>query len=811
ITLSNQGFGRFGGTINTTSGSVSQNDGQLQVALGQTITVFYEDLDDGTGTPHTRTATAVISNVIQYDSTDTPKPIPDVSTITSVINITDPGLVADLDVRLNILHTYCADLDVFLIAPDGTRVLLFNDIGGGGDNFINTYLDDEADDPIQAGSPPFTGSFRPMGNLGLLDGKSITGNWTLEITDDAPADVGTLQNWSLFIDVHPVELGVLILNKESYNLNDTIQIQVIDTNAIEPVSVIVTSSSGDTETLMLTPAGLSTYSGSISTTPGSVVPEDGALQVRIGDTVVVRYDDPDDGTGNSATVTKSAHIANVIEYISVDVPKNIPDNTTIYSVIVINDPGTVRDVDVKMHINHTWCADLDVFLIAPNGTRVLLFNDIGGSGDNFHNTILDDEAAVSITAGAPPFTGRFRPMGSLAVLDGMDVAGTWTLEITDDATADQGTLNAWSLFIDVDPGVVEPDIVVIGPAGPIPEGDVGSQSAWFEIRLSAPSAQVVTANYATTVAGYAQPAFPGRDFGPVSGVATFAPGETSKMIEVLVFGDVLIENDEQFGVVLTNATGGVIAGGPATATIVDNDIYTWPQTIDFGTEKSAVVTGAAAVGDVTYSPAKTLGWLPGAVDLQLVQRAGGTRFTSDLALVQDGTFVLDRPMSRFYVRVTYGDWAVAHDQMQVVIEGMAMPPVSTAAGEFKTEVYFARVLDGQLTMRFRDLGGADPHVAIAGIEFLMYTPPGFAPLVEGNATSSSTPRQPAFSDLRVTSGDGPVDPSFDPDFASQVRTVEPTHRRGYVPRKVQIGSGSFNERVELDRLASLTNALAVLN
>jgi hypothetical protein len=69
-----------------------------------------------------------------------------------------------------------------------------------------------------------------------------------------------------------------------------------------------------------------------------------------------------------------------------------------------------------------------------------LFQDIGGSGNNFTNTYLDDEAAASITSGAPPFTGIFRPVGSFSVVDGLSMTGVWTLEITDDAGGDTGTL-----------------------------------------------------------------------------------------------------------------------------------------------------------------------------------------------------------------------------------------------------------------------------------------------------------------------------------------------------------------------------------
>ena len=54
--------------------------------------------------------------------------------------------------------------------PDGTSIELFDGVGGNGDDFIDTILDDEAAASIADGSAPFTGSYRPIGNLGLLDG-----------------------------------------------------------------------------------------------------------------------------------------------------------------------------------------------------------------------------------------------------------------------------------------------------------------------------------------------------------------------------------------------------------------------------------------------------------------------------------------------------------------------------------------------------------------------------------------------------------------------------------------------------------------
>jgi subtilisin-like proprotein convertase family protein len=127
-------------------------------------------------------------------------PIRDYTTVTSTISVSGASApVADVNVRVNITHTYDADLDVFLIGPDGTRVELFTDVGGGGDNLANTWLDDQASVSIAAGSTPFAGRFQPEGRLATLNGQNADGDWILEVTDDAGADLGTLVDWSLEI------------------------------------------------------------------------------------------------------------------------------------------------------------------------------------------------------------------------------------------------------------------------------------------------------------------------------------------------------------------------------------------------------------------------------------------------------------------------------------------------------------------------------------------------------------------------------------------------------------------------------------
>lgn len=144
----------------------------------------------------------MVTNIscMSMTSSDTPLSIgPDAATeTTSTITFTDDFVINDVNVTINIEHTWDADLDVKLIAPDGTtEVVLFEDVGGSGDDFTGTILDSEAAQGIADGSAPFTGTFSPQGNLGDLNGLSSLGDWTLSITDDANGDGGQLLDWSL--------------------------------------------------------------------------------------------------------------------------------------------------------------------------------------------------------------------------------------------------------------------------------------------------------------------------------------------------------------------------------------------------------------------------------------------------------------------------------------------------------------------------------------------------------------------------------------------------------------------------------------
>ncbi len=127
-------------------------------------------------------------------------------------------------------------------------------------------------------------------------------------------------------------------------------------------------------------------------------------------------------------------------------PVTICDRCTIQSTIDVNDHLTISDVDVYLaDLKHTYDRDLKIQLTSPVGTTVLLSNRRGGSGDNYINTVFDDEASAAVSAAAAPFSGRFRPESPLSAFDGQDMFGLWTLRIEDLQGLDAGRLNRWGV------------------------------------------------------------------------------------------------------------------------------------------------------------------------------------------------------------------------------------------------------------------------------------------------------------------------------------------------------------------------------
>lgn len=151
--------------------------------------------------------------------------------------------------------------------------------------------------------------------------------------------------------------------------------------------------------------------------------------------------------GNASCAASGANKQSRV-YVSEDVPQIIEDFSVALSQLIIEDSILIPDLNVTITITHTCGSDLSAYLQSPSGTVVQLFREVGVPCEaDFANTLLDDEALVSITEGSAPYTGAYRPEGSLSEFDGEDAQGPWTLLVQDDRLMQTGTLDGWSLEI----------------------------------------------------------------------------------------------------------------------------------------------------------------------------------------------------------------------------------------------------------------------------------------------------------------------------------------------------------------------------
>jgi subtilisin-like proprotein convertase family protein len=128
-------------------------------------------------------------------------------------------------------------------------------------------------------------------------------------------------------------------------------------------------------------------------------------------------------------------------------PIAIADAATTRSTIAVANAGLVRELSVKVDLDHTWDDDLVLTLVAPSGKRVALSRGHGHNGDHYRNTTFRDDAARGLSEGSPPFSGEFRPDEPLSALVGAGTAGNWALEVQDRFRGNAGTLRSWSLAL----------------------------------------------------------------------------------------------------------------------------------------------------------------------------------------------------------------------------------------------------------------------------------------------------------------------------------------------------------------------------
>jgi Secretion system C-terminal sorting domain len=109
--------------------------------------------------------------------------------------------------------------------------------------------------------------------------------------------------------------------------------------------------------------------------------------------------------------------------------------------------NTVVNVNYRIiNLTHTWDADLRMYAQHQNAGAMIV-NRVGGSGDDFINTVLSDSGVIPIANGVAPFDGIFRPPSPLSVFNGLSPNGYWKLLVSDSAAGDTGMLREWSIQV----------------------------------------------------------------------------------------------------------------------------------------------------------------------------------------------------------------------------------------------------------------------------------------------------------------------------------------------------------------------------
>lgn len=128
------------------------------------------------------------------------------------------------------------------------------------------------------------------------------------------------------------------------------------------------------------------------------------------------------------------------------------------------------------------------------------------------------------------------------------------------------------------------------------EGDSGTAELMFVVTLDKAATSPVTVNYATANGT----ATAGSDYAALAGTLTFAAGETSKMVHVVVNGDTAVEAAETFSLTLSGASGATIADATAVGQINDDDTE---QHSGNGPGKVWLVNSVSGADIVGFDPA----------------------------------------------------------------------------------------------------------------------------------------------------------------------------------------------------------------
>lgn len=118
----------------------------------------------------------------------------------------------------------------------------------------------------------------------------------------------------------------------------------------------------------------------------------------------------------------------------------------------VTDSFTITDVNLGLNIKHSFRGDIQVTLSHPDGTSVEVISAAFDSQSDY-DVLLDSDSSNPLDdsdpddTSAPIYDRTVAPSNSLDTFDGKPSAGTWSLEVCDDGSGDNGVFNVAELAL----------------------------------------------------------------------------------------------------------------------------------------------------------------------------------------------------------------------------------------------------------------------------------------------------------------------------------------------------------------------------
>ncbi len=165
----------------------------------------------------------VVTTCNTYDSGAVNITIPDrvngqnIQAVANVITVGPSVISTDVNVSVDINHTYIGDLIIEVTNPDGVTTRLFNLQCDDTDDLLVTF--DDQGSPFDCNNSTM-GSYVPAQSIDPLVGSDAQGNWTMVMGDAAPGDLGTWNTWSVEI----CSTEVRALSSESFGQTNSFKV-----------------------------------------------------------------------------------------------------------------------------------------------------------------------------------------------------------------------------------------------------------------------------------------------------------------------------------------------------------------------------------------------------------------------------------------------------------------------------------------------------------------------------------------------------------------------------------------------------------